>query len=70
MKTDSDMARTLEDFIRLHGAPSALFSDNTKAKIGQAVHEILRMYAIADFQFEPHHQHQTPQNGKSKKSRR
>jgi hypothetical protein len=38
IKKDSDMARTLEDFISLHGAPSVLFSDNAKAQIGHAVH--------------------------------
>ena len=58
MKTETDMSGTLEDFIRQHGAPNALFSDNAKAQIGRAVQEILRMYAIKDFQCEPHHQHQ------------
>ena len=38
--------------------PNALFSDNAKAQIGKTVKEILRMYAIKDFQCEPHHQHQ------------
>jgi hypothetical protein len=47
------MAGTLEDFIRFHGAPNALFSDNSKAQIGH-------MYAIKDFQCAPHHQHQNP----------
>jgi hypothetical protein len=56
MKSESDMAGTLEDFIRHHGAPKALFSDNAKAQIGSAVQEILRMYAIRAFQCEPHHQ--------------
>ena len=60
MKTESDMSGSLEDFIREHGAPNALFSDNAKAQIGRAVQEILRMYAIKDFQCEPHHQHQNP----------
>ena len=58
MKTDHEMAHTLEDFIRSYGAPNALFSDNARAQIGKAVKEILRMYAIKDFQCEPHHQHQ------------
>jgi hypothetical protein len=60
MKTETDMSGTLEDFIRQHGAPNALFSDNAKSQIGRAVQEILRMYAIKDFQCEPHHQHQNP----------
>jgi hypothetical protein len=58
MKTDHEMAGTLEDFIRSYGAPNALFSDNARAQIGKTVREILRMYAIKDFQCEPHHQHQ------------
>jgi hypothetical protein len=60
MKTGDEMAGTLEDFIRSFGAPNALFSDNAKNQIGKAVREILRMYAIKDFQCEPHHQHQNP----------
>jgi hypothetical protein len=60
MKTDHEMAHTLEDFIRTYGAPNAIFSDNAKAQIGKAVQDILRMYAIKDFQCEPHHQHQNP----------
>jgi hypothetical protein len=60
MKSENEMAGTLEDFIHFHGTPNALFSDNAKAKIGCAVQEILRMYAIKDFQCEPHHQHQNP----------
>ena len=58
MKTDHEMAHTLEDFIRTYGAPNALFSDNAKAQIGKTVRHILRMYAIKDFRCEPHHQHQ------------
>jgi len=58
MRSETEMAGTLEDFIRTYGAPNSLFSDNAKAQIGRAVQEILRMYAIHDFQCEPHHQHQ------------
>ena len=50
MKSDHEMYHTLEDFIRQHGAPNALFSDNAKAQIGKAVQHILRMYHIKDFQ--------------------
>jgi hypothetical protein len=35
-----------------------LFSGNAKSQKGKAVRDILRMYAIKDFQCEPHHQHQ------------
>jgi hypothetical protein len=50
MKMDSDIASTLEYFILLHRAPSALLSDKAKAQNYHDVREILRMYAIADFQ--------------------
>jgi hypothetical protein len=60
MKSESDMPGTLLDFIRKIGAPNALFSDNAKAQTSKIVQKILRMYAIDDFQCEPHHQHQNP----------
>jgi hypothetical protein len=50
MKTEREMSGTLEDFIRSHGSPNALFSDNAKAQIGRAAQEIIRMYALKDFQ--------------------
>jgi hypothetical protein len=58
MRRANNIAGILEDFIRFYGAPTALFSDNAKSQIGRAVQEILRMYAIKDFQCETHHQHQ------------
>jgi hypothetical protein len=58
MKTESEMSGTPQYFIRFHGAPNSLFSDNAKAQTGRAVKEILRIYAIKDFQCVPHHQHQ------------
>jgi hypothetical protein len=58
MTSEHDMYHTLEDFIRQEGAPDALLSDNAKAQIGKNVQQILRMYRIADFQCEPHYQHQ------------
>jgi hypothetical protein len=59
MRRENNIAGTLENFICHHGAPNDLFSDNAKSQIGRAVQEILRMYAIKDFQCEPHYQ---PQN--------
>jgi hypothetical protein len=58
MRHESEMATTLEDLIRRHGAPNGLFSDNAKTQIGKRVLDILRLYAIKDFQCEPHQQHQ------------
>jgi hypothetical protein len=58
MKRESQFAHTFEDFIRTHGAPDALLSNNACAQIGKQALQILRMYAIDDIQCEPHHQHQ------------
>jgi Reverse transcriptase (RNA-dependent DNA polymerase) len=60
MSSESQMPGTFEDFIRKYGAPKGLFSDNAKVQIGSAVKAILRLYAIADFQCEPHYQNQNP----------
>ena len=60
MSSESQMPGTFEDFIRKYGAPTALFSDSEKVQIGNAVRNILRLYSIADFQCEPHYQHQNP----------
>jgi hypothetical protein len=35
-----------------------LLCANTQSQIAKAVCEILQMYAVNDFQCEPHHQHQ------------
>jgi hypothetical protein len=58
MTLEHDMYHSLEDFICHEGALDALLSDNAKAQIGKNVQLILRMYCIADFQCEPHYQHQ------------
>jgi hypothetical protein len=58
MRRENNIAGTLEDFTRQYGATNALFSDNAKSQIGLAVQETLHMYAIKNFQCEPHHQHQ------------
>jgi len=54
------MPHTLEDFVRKHGAPEGLTSDNAKSQTVAAVKSIERMYCIKDAQCEPHHQHQNP----------
>jgi hypothetical protein len=44
-----NISGTLEDVIRLFGAPNSLFCDNAKSRIGKAVREILRLRAIKYF---------------------
>ena len=58
VRTDGEFVQTLEDNIRRRGAMDILISDNAKAQISNKVKDILRMYKIADYQSEPHHQHQ------------
>ena len=58
MTSESQMSQTLQDFIRRHGAPDVLMSDNAKTQIGKKVTEILRNYHIADHQSEPYYQNQ------------
>jgi len=49
---------TLEDQIWEQGALAKLISDHARVKISNQVKEILCAYCIADWQSEPHHQHQ------------
>jgi len=58
MKTDRQFINTLEDQIWEQGAPAKLISDRAQVEISNQVKEILRAYCIADWQSEPHHQHQ------------
>jgi len=48
----------LEDQIQEWGAPAKLISDHAQVEISNQVKEILHGYCIADWQSEPHHQHQ------------
>jgi hypothetical protein len=58
MKSDKEFTRTLLDNIRKRGAMDKIISDRAMAEISHKVLEILRAYAIDDWQSEPYHQHQ------------
>jgi hypothetical protein len=58
MKSDAQFAKVLMDNIRKRGAMDKLISDRAPAEISYKVLEILRAYAIDDWQSEPYHQHQ------------
>ena len=58
MRTENQMAETLQDFIRQWGAPSGLLLDSARSETSKVVKNILRMYGIKDMQSEPNHQHQ------------
>ena len=60
MSSESQIADTFEEFIRDHGAPLGLKSDNARSETGSRMHDLFRMYAIRDKQSEPHYEHQNP----------
>ena len=58
MKTDKQFVNTLEDNIRKRGAMDKLISDCAQVEESKQTHDILRAYAIDDWQSEPGYQHQ------------
>jgi hypothetical protein len=60
MKTEKQFVNTLQDNIRKRGAMDKLISDRAQVEISERVKDILRALVIADWQSEPHHQHQNP----------
>ena len=42
VQTDGEFPKTLEDYIRMHGAPAKLYSDNAKAELSNKTKAILR----------------------------
>ena len=58
MKSEEQVAETLEELIRKVGAPKGLKSDNAKSEMSRKVKDIQRMYCIDDMQSEPGYQHQ------------
>ena len=60
MSSETDLPRTYQDFIRTHGAPLGLMSDNAKSETSTRMKDLHRYYLIKDRQSEPHHQHQNP----------
>ena len=58
MNSQKEFVQTLTDTIRHRGAMDLLISDRGEAEISSRVKDILRMYAIDDFQSEPHHKNQ------------
>ena len=60
MSTETQMSKTLSDFIRFYRAPHNLFSYNAKAKIAAKVQDILRHFTIGHYRSEPHQRNQNP----------
>ena len=60
MSNETQVYKTLSDFIRFYGAPKCLFSDNAKSEICTNVQDILRHYTIGHYHSEPYQQNQKP----------
>ncbi len=60
IKSKGEFPRTYRDFIRDHGAPSALRRDNAKEEQSEAVKDINREFIIKDQYTEPYHPQQNP----------
>ena len=58
LKSEKQFVNSLQDQIRERGAMDRLLSDRAQVEISERVKEILRAYAIGDWQSEPYHQHQ------------
>jgi hypothetical protein len=58
VQTDSDYPTVLGNYIRTHGAPKKVFSDNAKAELSAKAKAIYRNFGIADTSSEPHYQNQ------------
>jgi hypothetical protein len=58
VQTDGDYPKVIREYIRAHGAPKKVFSDNAKAQISAKAKEIYRNFGISDGSSEPHYQNQ------------
>ena len=60
IKSKGEFPKVYRDFIRDHGAPSALRRDNAKEEQSEIVKDINREYMITDQYTEPYHPQQNP----------
>src|SRR5687767_15242232 len=60
IKSKGKFPNTYRDYMRDHGAPSALRRDNAKEEQSEAIMEINREYMIKDQYTEPYHPQQNP----------
>ena len=60
IKTKGEFPKVYRDFIREHGAPSALRRDNAKEEQSEIVKDINREFIIKDQFTEPYHPQQNP----------
>ena len=60
IKSKGEFPKVYKDFIREHGAPSALRRDNAKEEQSETVKDINREYMVKDQLTEPYHPQQNP----------
>ena len=60
LKTESQCTAALQDYLREHGAPATMISDNAKSETGHPWTTILREHMVRTRTSEPHHPHQNP----------
>ena len=60
LKKESQNSEALQDYIRYHGAPKILVSDNAQSETGEKWNTILRDAIVPTHTSEPHNQHQNP----------
>ena len=60
MRSKGEFPKVYKDFIRDHGAPSALRRDNAKEEQSELVKDINREFLIKDQYTEPYHPQQNP----------
>jgi hypothetical protein len=58
IQKQSQFPDVLQDYIRTHGAPKKLYSDNAKAELSREAHAVLRNYGIGDASSEPYYKNQ------------
>ena len=60
MSSETQLPKTVQDFVRFYGAPRNLFSDNAKSLLSFEIKDILRNYTIGHLRSEPYQQNQNP----------
>src|SRR5688500_491134 len=60
IKSKGEFPNAYRDYIRDHGAPSALRRDNAKKEQSEVIKDINREYMIKDQYTEPYHPQQNP----------
>jgi hypothetical protein len=58
IQKESQFPDVLQDYVRSHGAPKKLYTDNAKAELSKDAHAVLRNFGIDDASSEPYYKNQ------------